>query len=906
MSEQTAGRNVVPEANPSVVEGALRHALRKAAAHRERFGPSTGQERVLLLRAAPEWRQPSDEVTATVDGDEKVTAVVRACRTVLSVLEALDEPRDAEAYLVVLTPCESEELGDSVLARALGNEVRTINRWDLVADAFGARRLDPRLSGREYRWVAEALIDAQPGTGWRHVNAPVLQLETVLRRLTAARFGKDEDERLDAAALLEWSRDELRVGRFAALPAEERAGLASWLEASVGPVARVVFRLLAGGQVQDAVPFGLAAAELYAAAVGRKKPLAEARVRAEERFLGGSAPDEASLRAFAEAAESLVLRWNDNGHTAEARLACSRAEEILAELRVGDLAGTSKVLDAGLDARLAALAGELASVLPAPRAGELGEAEAALDALLEHRRPGGRADEVEAAVCAVRLVRWLAAPEDPPATVAEGATRHVRSWGWVDRAVTVVFNADTSRVQRARAAYAGLFHAVRTRRAELDHAFADRFAAWTAASADPGRLLLAETLLAGTARPVAERAAPLIIVVDGMSAADACALAEEITASRTWREVGREADGREAALATIPSTTVFSRASLLCGALTSGGQSKERTGFAAMWRGRRSELFHKAGLGTGPGARLSDDVRRAIEDAGTVVGVVLNTVDDALADDFRVNAPAWRLDQIDYLPALLTEAAGVRRPVVITSDHGHVLDHRDGVQPVTAESARYRSGPPGDGELAVRGPRVLATGGEVTVPWDERVRYLPRRAGYHGGISPAEMVIPVLVFVPPGVPAPKGWFEYDTASLHEPPWWNPLPAATVTPPAPRTTAVQDDDALFSVTEATVATAGVGTQIVASALFAAQRRFVRKAPPDEEVAALVDGLVDAGGKLPTGQAAALVGQPAFRMAGYLSTVGRLLNVDGYQVIGESDGGRTVELDVRLLTLQFLEA
>jgi hypothetical protein len=43
-----------------------------------------------------------------------------------------------------------------------------------------------------------------------------------------------------------------------------------------------------------------------------------------------------------------------------------------------------------------------------------------------------------------------------------------------------------------------------------------------------------------------------------------------------------------------------------------------------------------------------------------------------------------------------------------------------------------------------------------------------------------------------------------------------------------------------------------------------------------------------------------------MAGYLTQVGRLLNVDGYPVIGETDGGRTVELNVALLKEQFLGA
>jgi hypothetical protein len=179
------------------------------------------------------------------------------------------------------------------------------------------------------------------------------------------------------------------------------------------------------------------------------------------------------------------------------------------------------------------------------------------------------------------------------------------------------------------------------------------------------------------------------------------------------------------------------------------------------------------------------------------------------------------------------------------------------------------------------------------------------------------MVVPVLVFVPPGLPVPRGWFEYDTAGLHEPPWWNrpPAPSAAVPSPkeragrrpaeTPRRSPQPGGDALFSVGEAMAAGPGLGMRIVESDLFAEQKRFVRKAPPDEIVAALIDGLHDAGGRLPTAATAALVGQPPFRMAGYLSTVGRLLNIDGYQVIAETDGGRTVQLDARLLREQFLE-
>ncbi|MBA9004994.1 BREX-2 system phosphatase PglZ [Thermomonospora cellulosilytica] len=900
MTEQ-AVRAALPEAGRSVVEGELRHALHRAARRRERYGQATGAERVLLLRAAPQWRDDEELTVRTDDGE--ITAHVRGCPTVLSVLAALSEHRHRapSAYLVVLTPCEPAELGDSVLAQALDHTVVTINRWDLVADAFSVRRLDPRLTRREYRWLAEALLDAQPAGGWKRVNGPLLSLDSVMQRLAAVRFGKDETEHLDAAAILEWTCDDSRMARFLALGEPERTGLARWLESSIGPVATVVFGLMTAGRAGDAVPFGLAAAELYAPAGDDDRNIQVARVRAEERYFAGRAPGQATLRAFAEAAESLVLRWNDNGHAERARGLCDRAERILVELGADELAARSRVLDTGLDALLSDLARVIAAALPAPRATDVAAADTALEAVGEHRRVGHRSGEVAAAEAAVRLLRWLATEEQAPATVADCARRHVRSWSWVDRATVVVFNADTGRVPQAASAYAALFTEVRARRAELDRAFARQLKAWSAAAAAPDRLLLIEDVLDRIARPVAERAAPLIIVLDGMSAANACALAEEITASRAWTETGRDPDGREPVLTVTPSTTVYCRASLLCGRTATGGQSEERAGFAAFWRGRRSKLFHKAGLGAGPGAVLNEDLREALHTPGTVVGVVLNTIDDALGDDHRVNTPTWRIDQIDYLPQLLAEAESTGRPVVLTSDHGHVLEYGSDIHPATANAARYRSAEPGEGELMLEGPRVLTAGGRITVPWDERIRYLPRRAGYHGGASPAEMVVPVLILLPQQVTPPKGWFTFENPSLHEPAWWNPQPDLPDIAPAPTAPEVAaPDDGLFSMDDLGT----LGVRVVRSEVLAAQRRFLRKAPPDEEVAALIDGLAEAGGKLPTAAAAALIGQPPFRMAGYLSAVGRLLNVDGYQVIDESDGGRTVTLDVRLLRLQFL--
>ena len=84
----------------------------------------------------------------------------------------------------------------------------------------------------------------------------------------------------------------------------------------------------------------------------------------------------------------------------------------------------------------------------------------------------------------------------------------------------------------------------------------------------------------------------------------------------------------------------------------------------------------------------------------------------------------------------------------------------------------------------------------------------------------------------------------------------------------------------------------------------QRQFVRRAPDDASVAALIDGLARAGGRLSIAEAAAAAGEPAVRMSGYLAQVSRLLNVDGYAVLQTTDGGSMVELNIQLLRQQFL--
>ena len=75
-----------------------------------------------------------------------------------------------------------------------------------------------------------------------------------------------------------------------------------------------------------------------------------------------------------------------------------------------------------------------------------------------------------------------------------------------------------------------------------------------------------------------------------------------------------------------------------------GGRDEERVGFAAFWGRRKSRLFHKADLTPGPGQALAAKVRDAIADSETVVGVVLNVIDDTL-DKSKPGGPAhWTVE----------------------------------------------------------------------------------------------------------------------------------------------------------------------------------------------------------------------------------------------------------------------
>ena len=272
------------------------------------------------------------------------------------------------------------------------------------------------------------------------------------------------------------------------------------------------------------------------------------------------------------------------------------------------------------------------------------------------------------------------------------------------------------------------------------------------------------------------------------------------------------------------------------------------------------------------------------------------------------------------------------RVVVLTADHGHVIERRQGTQrtyaAISSGRSRAAAGPTGDGEVLVTGRRVLPEGTAVLAV-DETLRYGPLKAGYHGGAAPAEAVVPVVVLVPGGaIPADT---DLRLAPPQEPAWWlDPLdtpgpsrtPASTqaATPepsrPAPafRRRPQEVAPTLFDQpeTEPAQLRSPLATQVstAASAVlksptYAAQKRVAgRVSVSDDQVRGLLGALLAAPSRRlsPAAAAAALQVSPV-TLRGAVLHVQRLLNVEGYPVLRVDADGATLILDDDLLREQF---
>ncbi|MCI0687404.1 MAG: BREX-2 system phosphatase PglZ [Sporichthyaceae bacterium] len=871
-----------------------------------------GTESVIAIQHEPGWDGPPEHA------DNGSTLRFAPCGSVLAVLAALADHAGTGggAALVVLTPLAERELGDSILARCVGRRVFPLDRSGLVHRLYGVSRLDPRLL--TITWMADALIAASP---YPTVGGGTLTRDAALTHL-ANRWVDLAAPAIDLAVLLDWPPS--GRARYGRLPGEQRLALRSWLAEMAGAAAEPLLRTVDADGRRDPLAVGVVCAALWLAPSEPDADIVQARGRAEI-LLGGPGAEADAIRAFGAAAQDRVaelLGARDPAERQRGEAVLGSAMRLLDELHAVDAARHSTLLPVGFDHRLGAVARELGDWLATRDPDRLVALAGTVAYARSHAqaRPGAR--YVERAEMALRLCRWLASPTDEPHTVEEGLAGQVSQWGWVDRALAHIYAGDPR--PALAAAYLRLYEEIRERRRALDAAFAGKLAAWTSAGGDPGSMLIVERLLEQVVAPVA-RAHPdraLLIVLDGMSAAIAAELAEQITA-RSWVEIGQPDAGgagrRRGVAAALPTVTKVSRTSLFAAALCSGDQNTEKKTFPdhPFW-GHGSarltaQLYHKGSIPGAGGSELSPELQASLADRRTVVAVVLNAIDEALVHGRDASAVSWRLEDIRELLPLLDAAAGQGRAIVLASDHGHIWER--GTQYRPGGEPRYRTdrGDAAADEVVLEGPRVGVSGNRIVAPWSEDVRYAAKATGggYHGGAALAEVTIPLLVFVPPGHEPPAGWAEVPDPT---PAWWRlDQPPASPTTPAPavlatkipsrrRAVAPGPGQETLAIGSPPARAAALTEALLGSEIYAAQKAPLRRLA-DAHVRVAVSALVDAGGQLAKAELARRCGLPPSRAGGLVSMLVRLLNVDGYPVLEVVDDDRSVRLSEHLLRQQF---
>ena len=877
----------MPDLKPSV--------LRTQLAKLRKRSPGAG---VYALRCRRQWsggeRLQVDDATYRVVQSSSELALREAVATA----GASGEP------LVLLTDANEATIGKDLLARFARARVERLDDWQTVHDAFGTSGVDSRLN--RCPWLIELLAQNMPDKGYAPAPNGTLTLDLATGAFLQAHL-QFPDMRPDARHVLLWSRNKSTVQGYLALAENQRADVQEWVAASAGPLGRFLMQVLATGDAADLVVCGLCCEVLFSdQAEGKLSLLREATIRLE-RFTGHLPVPHALGVDWAREAVS-ALHDIEAKDGAEARnVVALQLDRLLGELGIAEHAWLSSISPNGFEQRMARFGGCLVQRLRKSEAADPAVLAAFAEQVAAHRQADTAPERVQRVRMARRLCDWLAVRKMPgaqaPATLLPAlAGQYTEETGLVDLAREALLPGDAC--QELSAAYRALLNRVGEIREDINRAFGEALAGYVAADVTAPDCLNIEDTLRRVVAPVARENPVLILVMDGMGMAVFRSLLEDLLARFGWIELGPETGTWPLpVIAALPTVTQVSRAALLGGCLPADTSPREAEALAAnadlrgVCGSHPPILFSKRDLLAAGGLELATGVTDALQDSKRrVVAAIINAVDDQLPHGDQI-VVSWRVHSIPVLEKLFHAAHLTERTVIMISDHGHVRDVETTL--TTGEDAqRFRPAtePPQEGEVLVRGRRVCVRDGAIVAPWTERMRYGRKQHGYHGGVTPQEVIVPLAV-LSHGVMKLKGW---EQRVRLEPTWWTgalPSPKKQIVPVA------QELEPLFAHAEMEKPVADWFDALWQSPVMAQQLLLApRAAPSPERARPVLEALASHGGSMLLSALARHVDQPS-RLRGLIAVLKQVLNVDGYPVLTHDTASETVVLDMPLLRRQF---
>jgi hypothetical protein len=843
-------------------------------------------------------------------GDDQVA--IYQCDSPLQMRLALQASPENISATVIVTPLDQAKISDDILLRMAMRKIHPINSWEIVRTLFKARQLDPRIT--RHAFLAELLMERAGSQDVPPVAGGLLDAETVWGILLQDQLGL-ASAHPDVTEILRCGAEADLAERWKSCSAEFRSAAKAWISETAGDLAEAVLGCMESEHGAKALAMGLVMSVVYDDTVGHELDKAAGRLEA--------------LAGVVNLPTGVARRWRDAASAAVEPLArevrrrgLEQAESILQSIGAASHAWRSDQLESGFEQRLSRLGQVLTAHVDSRATAVSGEFQSAYDSVRRHRlgRENGR--RMERVAMSIRLTRWLAdrrgAVVEESSNLLTHARRYAGDSGFVDWARQVLHGGEPNK--DLAAAFVRLVDCVTELREAENLRFGNTVVEQRAMGDADSGLIPVEQIIEQVVVKAAEIAPTLLLLVDGMSWAVFRELVADITKA-DWIELGFAArQQRLIGLAALPSVTEVCRTSLLCGKLRRGQAADEVQGFsthpqmlALSQAGLAPKLFHKAALQGDDDSSLAGDIRNALANKKQrLVGIIINAVDDHLDKGEQIDA-VWSTEHIRVLEPILAEARAAGRLVILLSDHGHVLDRQTEYHQAT-DGLRWRS--PGSaiikGELAVSSSRVIMPdGGCVVLPWSERIRYGLKKNGYHGGICPQEMLIPIGILWPQ-LEAPEGFQELPSEL---PFWWTEPTASGPMPVLPTTTRrakrpadskqLTFSDALAVSRPRPVADETWIKALLQSDVFAEQKQRLTGRTPvaDDTVEKFLAALVSRGGSMMTSALAGAVGVPEHRLPGLLAVMQRLLNVEGFAVLDRQDAANTVVLNVQLLKKQF---
>jgi len=855
---------------------------------------------------------PSSDVMAVDVADLSAPAQVHGTSSPLGIRQLSRQAEKADAKIVVVTDLTSAELGDDLIVRSVGQKIWAPDRWEAVRGLLGVRSFTRDLADKQH--LADALIEAQPPEGYPKMRSTTLDMQGALAALLKAQLGiSDAVNSLDRflAWIHETEGSAKRVVKAAgAVNTETTALFDEHLVLRFGQGVLPVLAILRSENADHLMPMLLTAGAIHHPDAEEGRGAYELELETNRVALDPEWWRQASDAAHAMASPDVLQDERQ-------RLAWSTAGfDRLDRYKVPQLAERSPAIEAGFEQRLATVGKLLAHAAEEPSAASVSDS---LRRALAEAQRHWFADpvRVDRAEMAWRLIRRGNESIVWGNRLADAGQAYKREGAWIDRARNAIARGDS--VPELASIYQSLGQSFMASRHEDNRSFAAL--AQSAAKPLPDDVLGIEDLVTKVVANVAETNPVLLLVFDGMGYESFTEVAPLFESVGFTAYVDPDGIVDKPCFAALPTVTEKSRTSLFAGTVRSGNQKSEERAFiaipvlvAASKAGNPPLVHHKAALREGGIDGRPETVLDSISnDHQQVVAVVVNNIDERLKD---VAGPVstWGFAELHPLRPLLDEARAAGRVVIVASDHGHVLD-RDGEQrTIAGASERWRpaDNDPSDDEILVEGPRVVTTDHRAILPFREQLHYDSRRNGYHGGLCPQEVLIPVAVYATRDDMLP----DWSVTAFNSPAWWAGLDepetpaAAVVSAPAPKKSnppkGVDEETPTLFDTELDEDPPANPTQeswvTTTLAALAPYRRHQRL--KDEEIVKLLTALEQTGDQaLPMDRLAAMTALPSHRMTGYITQLQSIVNIDGYSVL--SVIANEVRFEKQLLNTQ-LEA